>query len=116
MYTNEAVASLGTPAPNKPPLAPTLLGPGMRIHHYELIRQLGSGGMGTVFLARDTRLGRRVAITFLLAEQRELIDGFLREARAAMAHAAGVGQAADSAAPVVSRKLPDHDTSLQPVA
>ena len=41
---------------------------GARIRQYEIIRELGRGGMGIVFLARDTRLGRRVAIKFLFAE------------------------------------------------
>ncbi|MDY7227290.1 serine/threonine-protein kinase [Hyalangium rubrum] len=56
--------------------------PGTRIHQYELIRQLGSGGMGTVFLARDTRLGRRVAIKFLHSTNPEVTQRFLVEARA----------------------------------
>jgi serine/threonine protein kinase len=55
---------------------------GTRIHHYELIRELGSGGMGTVFLARDTRLGRRVAIKFLHATNPEVTKRFILEARA----------------------------------
>ncbi|WP_240359723.1 serine/threonine-protein kinase [Pyxidicoccus trucidator] len=58
------------------------LGPGIRINHYELIRQLGSGGMGTVFLARDTRLGRRVAIKVLHTQDSEFTRRFLLEARA----------------------------------
>jgi serine/threonine protein kinase len=55
---------------------------GTRIHHYELIRQLGSGGMGTVFLARDIRLGRRVAIKFLHTSNPEITRRFILEARA----------------------------------
>ncbi|MFL5347643.1 MAG: protein kinase domain-containing protein, partial [Hyalangium sp.] len=55
---------------------------GTRIHQYELIRQLGSGGMGTVFLARDTRLGRRVAIKFLHTTTPEITRRFILEARA----------------------------------
>jgi serine/threonine protein kinase len=56
-------------------------GPGTRIQHYELIRELGAGGMGTVFLARDMRLGRRVAIKFLHAEDPQFAQRFLQEAR-----------------------------------
>jgi eukaryotic-like serine/threonine-protein kinase len=55
--------------------------PGARINQYEMIKKIGEGGMGTVFLARDLRLGRRVAIKFLQAEQPELTQRFLVEAR-----------------------------------
>ncbi len=56
--------------------------PGARINQYEMIRELGQGGMGTVYLARDTKLGRRVAVKFLQTPQPELSQRFLLEARA----------------------------------
>ncbi len=55
--------------------------PGVRINQYEMIKIIGEGGMGTVFLARDLRLGRRVAIKFLQSNQPELTQRFLVEAR-----------------------------------
>jgi predicted Ser/Thr protein kinase len=48
---------------------------------YRLERQLGAGGMGTVFLAFDPRLGRRVALKFLHRNDPQQTERFLREAR-----------------------------------
>lgn len=57
------------------------LTPGMVIKHYEVIRKLGAGGMGKVFLARDIRLGRLVAIKLLLEHDGKSMARFLVEAR-----------------------------------
>jgi serine/threonine protein kinase len=64
-----------------PAVAPARPVAGTRIGQYELIRSLGRGGMGEVFLARDLRLGRLVAIKRLSEPGPGLAERFLREAR-----------------------------------
>ncbi len=44
------------------------IGPGSRFNHYELLSQIGKGGMGEVYLAEDTRLRRKVALKLLPAQ------------------------------------------------
>jgi eukaryotic-like serine/threonine-protein kinase len=61
------------------------LAPGTVLGSYEIVALLGAGGMGEVYRAVDTRLGRGVAlkvITGEVAAQPERLDRFRREARA----------------------------------
>ena len=70
-------------------IAPTMpLAPGHKLGPYEIVMPLGAGGMGKVYRARDTHLGREVAIKILpasLADDADRLRRFEQEARAVAA-------------------------------
>jgi serine/threonine protein kinase/tetratricopeptide (TPR) repeat protein len=63
-----------------------VLAEGSEVAHYRILKKLGAGGMGVVYLAEDRRLNRKVVLKFLspqLADNRNFRTRFLREARSA---------------------------------
>jgi serine/threonine protein kinase len=73
---------------------------------YRIVRLLGEGGMGSVYLASHVGLGRDVAIKFLhaeLASRDEMVGRFNREAQAAAAPASIIAQTSTRWGPFFSR-------------
>jgi eukaryotic-like serine/threonine-protein kinase len=108
-----------------------ILSPGEHISHFEIVRLIGTGGMGDVYLAQDTQLRRNVALKVLRADlihNRDRLHRFVQEARAAatlnhpnIAHIYEVGEVRGTAffamelidGETLREKIHRHKTNLE---
>jgi serine/threonine-protein kinase len=82
----EATGFMNTPAAANWSAAQPKLSAGQRFNHYEIVSLVGEGGMGEVYAAHDTKLGRKVALKLLPPDftgDPDRVQRFMREARAA---------------------------------
>lgn len=87
-FFDDAPVSPTEPGSGSPPETDGALAPGTRLGPYEILAFLKAGGMGEVYRARDTRLGREVAVKLLLPRlfpDSERVRRFEQEARSASA-------------------------------
>src|SRR5438552_3697176 len=100
------------------------LGPGARLGPYEILSALGAGGMGEVYRARDTKLGRDVAIKVLpasLTSDPDRLARFAREAQVLASlnhpHIAAIYHVEDSGgAPALVMELVEGETLADRIA
>ena len=99
-YATEAEAFLERPAVDVAPTGPSAPGEtalvGRTVSHYQVLSLLGAGGMGEVYLARDPRLDRTVALKILPGDLAVDPDRIIRTSQPSMMSARAMGSTSSS--------------------